>query len=215
MQTVASRFLAVGRLIEPLPVGGLLRGAVRAHGLEAPKEREAPGIDGVAGCAVLHPRPLVVHDRACVADELSTQPVPDVGRKKLRRLELLHHRQRLGFSAGPRLVVAREREEDDETGEDRESRRQHAEDPGRTVTVREVAALGRSATNEQHRRNGDADGCDEDENAPDQIHCRIRPTSFASTIGGASKAASERISVLTGSYSTRVRRTPPIRARVW
>ncbi len=214
MQTITSRFLAVGRLVEPLSVGGLLRGPGRAHGLEAPKEREAPGVDRIARGAVLHPRPFLVHDRPRVTHELSAQAVAGLARKKLRRLELLHHCQRLGFTAGPRQVVARKREEDDEPREDRESRRQHTEDPGRAVTVREVAALGCSATNEQHRRDGDSDGCDEDESAPDQIHCRIRPTSFASTIDGASKAASERISVLTGSYSTRVRRTAPIRARV-
>jgi hypothetical protein len=67
-----------------------------------------------------------------------------VGDMNLGRLELLADDERLGVGSCERLVVGREREKDDETGEDCETRREHAEDAGRAVAVREEAALGRS-----------------------------------------------------------------------
>ena len=98
------------------------------------------------------------------------QAVADVGRKKLRRLELLHDHERLGLRAAPRLVIAREREKDDEPREDREARRQHPEHTRGPVAILEVTALGRRPPHEQHRADRDRDGTREDEDRPEQVH---------------------------------------------
>jgi choline dehydrogenase-like flavoprotein len=62
------------------------RRAARGLGLaassvhRAPEHRDRPGVDRVAALPVLHLRPLLVHDRACVADELPGHAVVYRGR---------------------------------------------------------------------------------------------------------------------------------------
>src|SRR5215217_3291758 len=85
----------------------------------------AQGFNGVPALALLHLRPLSAYDRAAVADELAGQAAVNRRREKLSGFELLDHRERLGLATAARLVVAREREEDDEPGENRESAREH------------------------------------------------------------------------------------------
>ena len=80
-------------------------------------------------------------DGAGVARQLARELRPDRRGQELRRLELLQDDERLGLRAGPRLVVRREREEDDEALEDREPGCEDAEDARRTVAVREVRRL--------------------------------------------------------------------------
>ena len=72
--------------------------------------------------------------------------------------------------AGARLVVAREREEDDEAEEQREPGRQHSEDTGRAVAVVEEAVLGRPAANKEERRNRDRGHGGHDQESPDDVH---------------------------------------------
>src|SRR5262245_3023113 len=88
-------------------------------------------------------------DVACVAPELTSESARRRWWEELRRLELLRDRDRLGVGTRQRLVVAREGEEDDEPGEDREARGEHAEHAGRAVSVREEAPLGRTSAHEQ------------------------------------------------------------------
>ena len=164
----------VGRLLEPLVVGRLLGGRGRLDRLNAPEEGEPPRADRVARAPVLHPWPLLVDDVPAVAFELAAQSGARARRKELRRLVLLHDRERLGLGAAPRLVVAREGEEDDEPREDREPGREDAEHPGRAVAVGEVAPLRRPPPDEEDRADGDRNGGDEDEDAHGERHRRYR-----------------------------------------
>jgi hypothetical protein len=85
---------------------------------------------------------------------------------------LLGHGQGLCLGTGAGLVVAREREEDDEAEQDRKARRQHSEYAGGAVAVLEIASFGRPAANEQHRRDGDRARARGDEESPEEIHGR-------------------------------------------
>ena len=145
---VASCLLAVGGLVEPLAVRRLLGRRPRLDRVQGAEEREAPRVDRAARAAGLHLGPLPVDDVAAVAEELAAEARADALREELRRLELLDDGQRLSLAAGPRLVVAREGQEHDEAGEDREPGREHAEDARRAVAVREVAPLRRAAADE-------------------------------------------------------------------
>ena len=143
-----------------------------SNGCSVRKSASPHGIDRVARVPRLHLGPLAVNDRAPVADDLTAQALAHARREELRGLELLHHRQRLALGAASRLVVAREGEEDDEPGEDREPGRQHAEDARGTVAVREVTAFRRPPANEQQRADRDRDGGHEDHEAREQAHRR-------------------------------------------
>jgi hypothetical protein len=76
---------------------------------------------------------------------------------------LLDDDEGLRLGSASRLVVAREGEEDDEPGEDREPGREHAEDARGPVAVREVAAVRSSTSDEQDRRDRSDDGQEDDE----------------------------------------------------
>ena len=120
--------------------------------------------------ARLHLVPLHGGDAPAVADELARQLRAEVGREELRGLDLLHEHERLRLGARARLVVAREGEEDDEAEQDGEARREDAEHAGRAVAVREVAALGRAAADEQHRGDRDARHGRDDEEPEEEVH---------------------------------------------
>jgi hypothetical protein len=171
VEAVAPALLAIRGLVEPLGVRGLLAGAGRVHEPQGPEERYGPRVDRVAALSILHSRPLLVHDRARVADDLPRQAIAHTIRQKLCGLELLHHGERFGFPATARLVVALKGEKDDEAGEDRKTTRQHAEHPRSAIAVLEAAALRRPAPDQQHRRDSrDVDG-QENDDAPEKTHC--------------------------------------------
>src|SRR3954453_12958 len=111
-----------------------------------------------------------MNDRARVADELVPEPLPYGRREELRGLELLRDRQRLRFAAVPGLVVARKRKEHDQSEQDREAGGQHTEDARGPVTIGEEAAVRSTASNEQQRRDRDADGERDDQAGPDEAH---------------------------------------------
>ena len=102
--------------------------------------------------AGVHPVPLVVDHRTPVADELRGQLAPSRSREELCVLDLLNDDQGFLLGSGPRLVVAREREEDDEAEQHREPGREHSEDACRAIAVLEVAAFGSASAHEQQRR---------------------------------------------------------------
>ena len=129
VEPIVPAVLAVRSLVEVLPIRGLLGGGLRVRRPQRLEEGGAPGVDRVAALPRHHLRPLLVHDRARVADQLARQPVAHRGWEQLRGLELLDHGDRLGLRAAARLVVGREGEEDDEAGEDREAAGEHAEHP--------------------------------------------------------------------------------------
>src|SRR3954447_9857442 len=111
-----------------------------------------------------------MYDRPAVADEVAVEPAAYSRRQELRRLELLDNGKRLRLSPAPRIVVAREGEEDDESSEDRETAGQYAENPRGPISVREVAALGRPPANEEHHCHGHRVGNNKNEGAPEEIH---------------------------------------------
>ncbi len=170
MDAVAPRLLPCRRLLEPLVVGRLLARGPRLHPLHRSEHLEGPGVDRVPLGAVLHPRPLLVHDVACIAEQLAGQHLARRSRKELRVLDLLDHDQRLRLRPGARLVIALEREEDDEAEQHGEARREDAEDARRAIAVREVAALGGATPDDEHRRHGDRGRGDDDEASPDEVH---------------------------------------------
>ena len=121
-------------------------------------------------CALLHPGPFVERDVAAVADDVAGETLFLALGQELRGLEELPRQERLGVGAALGLVVAREGEDDDQAEQDREARREHAEDARGPVAVGEVAAFGRASPHEQHYRDcrgGDADG---DEGRPEDVH---------------------------------------------
>ena len=142
VDAVDSGSLAVGRVVEPLVEGGLLHRRLGLEGAHGAEELDAPGVDIAHGVPGLRLRPLDVDDGPAVADELATQLCGYGRREELRGLDLTPERKGLLLRAHAGLVVAREREEDDESGQHGKARRQNAEDPGSPVAVGEVAALG-------------------------------------------------------------------------
>ena len=178
------RLLARRGLVEPLVVGGLLRVRPRPHLPEAQVQLDAPRVQRVTLRALTRPVPLAVYDRAPVADELARQLSRDRLGQELGVLDLLDEDQRLLLGARPRLVIAREGEEDDEAQEHREARRQHAEDPRRAIAVGEVAALGRPAADEQQGGDRRPGGEGDDEKPPDDVH-RLDPAAPSGRSGPA------------------------------
>ena len=64
------------------------------------EHRDAPGVrPRCRACPTAHPRPLLVHDVARVADELARQRARAPAGQELRRLELLRDELRLGLGA--------------------------------------------------------------------------------------------------------------------
>ena len=133
-----------------------------------------------------------MHDRAPVADQLAGQLAADGGREELRGLHLLRDHERLGLGPAARLVVAREREEDDEPEQDGEAGREDPEDTRGAVTVGEVAPLGRAAAHEQHRRDRDGGHAGGDQEAPENVH-RHTPALAAGPDGSASPGFEARL----------------------
>src|SRR5215211_7179518 len=119
-----------------------------------------------------HAVPLAVDDGSPIADELPGQLAGGRPREELRVLDLLDEDQRLLLRPAPRLVVAREREEDDEPEQHREPGCQHAEDAGRAITVLEEPAFGCSAPHEQERRDPNRGHGRDDQKSPDDVHRR-------------------------------------------
>ena len=114
-----------------------------------------------------------MHDVAAVTDDLARQRLSHRAREELGRLELLNDELGLGLGAGSRRVIALEREEDDETDEDREARCEHSEDAGGAIAVLEVAPFGRTAPDEQHRADGQRGHDDDDQGREEQVHLAI------------------------------------------
>ena len=160
---VGARALAVGPLVEPLAVGGLLGGRARLDRLQRMEHGDAPRVVPLAQGACIHLRPFLVHDRARVADELTRDDL------------------RLGHGTAARGVEALEREEDDEAEEHCEAGREHAEDAGRAVPVLEVASLGSPPADEQHRGGCGCGDQQDDQGRPEEVHrsqqARNTPTS--------------------------------------
>ncbi len=107
---------------------------------------------------------------AGVADELVGEPAPHPLGQELGGLELLCHDEGLGLGAAPGSVVALEGQEHDEPEQDREPRREHAEHPCGSVAVVEVAAVGRTASDEQEHADRDPRRGHDDEQCPDEVH---------------------------------------------
>src|SRR4051795_11292999 len=167
---VGARLLPIGHAIQVLVVGGLLDDGPRVHALEGAEDRAAPDIEALELLPRLHPRPLLVDDRAGVADELPAELAAHGDRHELRRLVLLDDEARLRLGAGARLVVAREGEEDDEPEQHGESGCDDPEDARRPVPVLEHAAGGRSAPHEQQRPGRKPRDEDDDQRGPDEAH---------------------------------------------
>ena len=157
-------------LVEPLAVRGLLGRRARLDGLQRPEHGDAPRVVAVAERARLHLRPLLVHDRARVADELAREAVALGDGHELGRLELLRDDVRLVDGAAARGVEALEGEEDDEAEEHGEAGREDAEHPGRAIAVLEVAPLGRAPADEQHRGDGDDAHAPRRQRRPGEAH---------------------------------------------
>ena len=167
--------LAVGRVVEPLVEGGLLHRRLGLELTQSLEELDAPGVDIAHGVPGLRLRPLDVDDGPAIADELAAQLCGHGRREELCGLDLTPEGKGLLLRAHARLVVAREREEDDEAGQHGKARRQYAEHPGSTVAVGEVAAFRSTAANEQHRGYcGRRDG-GHDERCPDEVHGSVGP----------------------------------------
>ena len=152
----------------------VLHGSGRLGCPDRPEERYAPRVEGVTQVARLHPRPLPSDDGACVAHDLPRRADRVSGSRNCAVSELLDDEESLRFGTGPGLIVRREREEDHEAGEDREPRREHAEDAGRPVTVREEA-FGGSTAHEENRRDRQRIGDEDDGDAEDETHRAWRP----------------------------------------
>ena len=134
--------LAIGGLVEPLRVGGLLGGRLRNDLRERLEERDAPRVlqRPLAGA---QGRPLDAHGGPSVTDQLAGEQRRLRLRQELSGLVLLDHVARLALSTAERRVVRREREEHDEPEQHREPGREHAEDSGRAVAVVEEPACRR------------------------------------------------------------------------
>ena len=156
-------------LVHPPVVGRLLGRRPRVDGRDRPEHLAPPRVDRVPERAGVERIPLGPGHGPRVADQLAGELAGAVG-QELGRLDLLRHDRRLGLGAGPRLVVRRERQEDDETEQHGESGGQHAEDARGAVTVAEVAALGRPPAHEEHRRDGDRGDDDRGEEAEKDVH---------------------------------------------
>ena len=172
---VGSCALAVGPLIEPLAVGGLLGRRARLDRLQRAEHRNPPGVVAVGQGARLQLRPFLVYDGPRVADELTGEATAHRGGHELCRLELLRDDLSFGDRAAPRGVEALEREEDDEAEQHGEAGSEHAEDAGRAVAVLEVASLGCPPADEQHRRGCDDGDQHDDERRPEEIHRSQQP----------------------------------------
>ncbi len=121
---------------------------LRTYRLQRAKQLHAPLVDRVSLGTGAHPIPLAVGDRPPVADELPGEHAAGRGWKELGVLDLLDEDQRLLLGAASRLVVALEGEKDDEPEQHREPGRQHSENPGRAIPIREEAVLGRASAHE-------------------------------------------------------------------
>src|SRR5436190_82532 len=111
---VGARGLAVGALIEPLAVGGLLGRRARLDSLQGAEHGQPPRVVSGAEGARLHPRPFLAYYGARVADELTREATTHREGHELGRLELLRDDLRLAHSAAARGVEALEGKEDDE-----------------------------------------------------------------------------------------------------
>src|SRR4051794_18483164 len=120
---------------------------------------------------------LLVDHRAAVADELGGEPAPLRGWEQVGHLVLLRDGQRLRRGARARVVVARERQHDDEAEEHGEAGRQDAEDARRAVAVVEVAPLGGAPADEQHHADGEARRHGHDDQRQEDVHRRLATSS--------------------------------------
>jgi hypothetical protein len=111
-----------------------------------------------------------VHDRAPVADELVPELLPYGDREELRSLELLRDQERLRFRTAAGLVIACEREEHDQSEQNREAGGQHTEDARGPIPIGEEAAFRGAATDKQQRRDRKADGERDDQTGPEETH---------------------------------------------
>src|SRR3954447_14807376 len=107
---------------------------------------------------------------------------------------------RLGFGAAACGVEALEGEDDHEAGQDREAAGEDAEHPCGPVPVGEVAALRRSAADEQHRGDRHRGHGHDDEGAPEDAHRATR------RLLAGSLATSLRSGEPTNTLTTRTRR---------
>jgi len=99
VDAVDSRRLAVGRLVEPLAVGGLAARRAEAGCLNGTEERDAPGVDLVALASLFGARPFDMDDRAAVADQFAGQRLSHRLAEVLGRLDLLRDDERLLLGA--------------------------------------------------------------------------------------------------------------------
>jgi hypothetical protein len=156
---------------------GVLGSGSRLDGPQRAEQRDAPRIHRVGLGPVLHPRPLLMDDRAAVADELCREAAPRGRRKEVRHLVLLREGERLGLGAGARVVVAGERQNHHETEQDGEAGGQDAEDAGCTIAVMEVAAIRGMPADEKQGRDRERRRRDDDEKRDEDVHagaqCRI------------------------------------------
>src|SRR6478672_7026733 len=111
-----------------------------------------------------------MNHRPCVADELGRQACPHDLREELDRLELLSDDLSLRLSSASRGVEALECQEDHEPEEHREPGSEDTEDSGGAIPVLEVASRGRSAADQQHRRDGDRRDRRDDKPCPEETH---------------------------------------------
>jgi hypothetical protein len=87
----------------------------------------------------------------------------------------------LFLSLGPRVVVALERNEDDEREQDRECRADHAEDGTGPVDVGVETTGGRAPANQVHARDQDADSPTRTSAATGSVMLRFSPFAPAPT----------------------------------
>ena len=175
-----SRRLAVRALVEPLAVRGLPRRGAELRRLDRLEHLDAPRVDAVTERSIYGLRPLDVHDRAAVADQLARKASGYWRPEAFGRLDLLREHERLRLGAGARLVVAREREKDDEAEQHREAGREHAEHSGRAVAVAEATALRGAVPHEQHGADGHSRHGGDDERRPDDVHgCAVPAPSWS------------------------------------
>jgi hypothetical protein len=88
----------------------------------------------------------------------------------VRHLILLRDGQRLGRGAGAGVVVARERQHDDEAQQDGEAGRQDAEDARGAIAVVEVAPLRSVPADQQDRADREARRHGDDHDRDDDVH---------------------------------------------
>ena len=204
VQTVPSTLLAGAALGQPGIERALLARGLRLGGLQGSEHGQPPWIDRSGLRLRAHRGPLSLDDGASVADQLARETGADVRRHQLGGLELLHDQEGFRFRTAPRVVVLRECQEDDESQQQSESGREHAEDSGCAVAVLEAAALGSAPPHEQHHGDHHRRHPHDDQPCPDEIHPN------ASSRGGGTLATAR-----PGSIIRPGRCRPPPQRTIW